>query len=717
MSDNDYYKRTKEFDPRTRANGLDVEFELDAISAAFDKIPAPREDGQGYDGPIHVGAATAPTHAVQLQQMEAKLGDNTENANRAEEAAERAEEARDIAIEKARQSGEARDEALEAAATVTNIHREQLEKALGVNARVYPRLTNQNLKVGDVIPAPEDTADGLPITHVIVDGNAYAMSPLASGFVSNLSDTGATIGGVMVSLEKNTTLKGGLSNDRTSQLIAGVYQSSGFELVTDQALAGQGRLSTIIESPSGAVISRSQTEETNDTILSRVTLKGGGKGVAGTVGYDLRSPSGVQKSAIRNRLDNVAIRDCEVGIASNSGWNNILTAYRVTDCGTGYKSSTSWISGWGGSGNVSIGGYYAACNTGIDTTSQWNMCFINTVVEYCQTPIYERGNSNTYINTWLEGNSNPVKVIRGSVFINGRGLSFDLSEITADEPKETLTLITNRGAKFARRDLAKPEFNVDGEGVTDIRTPVSGAAWQHFRTAFSGSGERSSIEQTTYTGTTTAQARTESVPISSVKQLVTADSSNNMFGAVAFFAGKAASDGTPDVTHPFAEKWRVRFDGELRPAVDGLYDIASPSRRVDQIFLVNQPSVTSSRTYKTNEREIPEAVLRAVRKVPFKLFEYTDSIERKGGTYGQIGKSGARTHVNPIIEDIIAAFESEGVDPWQFAVIRKVSWDSEPANYDDEGKLISEAMDAGERLELVEAQWLALKMASICNDF
>lgn len=76
----------------------------------------------------------------------------------------------------------------------------QLEKSLGVNARVYPRLTNQNLKVGDVIPAPEDTADGLPITHVIVDGNAYAMSPLASGLVADLTATGATIGGASVVL-------------------------------------------------------------------------------------------------------------------------------------------------------------------------------------------------------------------------------------------------------------------------------------------------------------------------------------------------------------------------------------------------------------------------------------------------------------------------------------------------------------------------------------
>lgn len=584
------------------------------------------------------------------------------------------------------------------------LFREDIDSIIG--GKIYPR--DRDLVVGDAIPSEVE-----PYTHVRVGGQIYAMSPIATGSVSTVTATGTTIGGVQVSLEKILTLTNELSNDRTSQLIAGTYEVNGFKLTTDQSLVGQGRLSTVIETSSGAVISRSQTEETNDTIISRVTLKGGGKGVAGTVGYDLRSPSGVQKSAIRNRLDNVAIRDCEVGIASNSGWNNILTSYRVTNCDTGYKSSTSWVSGWGGSGNVSIGGYYAACNNGIDTTSQWNMCFINTVVEYCDTPIYERGNSNTYINTWSEGNSNPAKIIRGSVFINGRGLSFDLSEITANEPKETLTLITNSGAKFARRDLTKPEFNVDGNGVTDIRTPVNGTTWQHFRTAFSGSGERSSIEQTTYTGTTTAQARTESVPISSVKQLVTADGSANLFGAVAFFAGKAASDGTPDVTHPFAEKWRVRYDGELRPAVDGLYNIASAGRRVDQIYLVNQPSVTSSRMYKTHEREIPEAVLRAVRKVPFKLFEYTDSIGRKGGTYSQIGEKGARTHVNPIIEDIIAAFESEGVDPWQFAVIRKVSWDSEPENYDDEGKLISEAIAAGERLELVEAQWLALKIASI----
>ncbi|MEG7535384.1 hypothetical protein H2666_17060 [Vibrio cholerae] len=71
-----------------------------------------------------------------------------------------------------------------------------LEKSLGVNARVWPK--DRDLVVGDVIPSAQDTADGLPITHVIVDGNAYAMSPNASGVVTSLTETSATIGGVVV---------------------------------------------------------------------------------------------------------------------------------------------------------------------------------------------------------------------------------------------------------------------------------------------------------------------------------------------------------------------------------------------------------------------------------------------------------------------------------------------------------------------------------------
>ncbi|EJI2331319.1 hypothetical protein [Vibrio cholerae] len=74
-----------------------------------------------------------------------------------------------------------------------------LEKSLGVNARIWPK--SGNLKVGDVVPSAQETADGLPITHLVVDGNAYAMSPVASGLVADLTANGATIGGVVVTLD------------------------------------------------------------------------------------------------------------------------------------------------------------------------------------------------------------------------------------------------------------------------------------------------------------------------------------------------------------------------------------------------------------------------------------------------------------------------------------------------------------------------------------
>ncbi len=73
-----------------------------------------------------------------------------------------------------------------------------LEKSLGVNARIWPK--DRDLQVGDVIPSAQETADGLPITHLVVNGNVYAMSPATSGLVSNFTNVSATIGFLQVDL-------------------------------------------------------------------------------------------------------------------------------------------------------------------------------------------------------------------------------------------------------------------------------------------------------------------------------------------------------------------------------------------------------------------------------------------------------------------------------------------------------------------------------------
>lgn len=70
-----------------------------------------------------------------------------------------------------------------------------LEKSLGVNARVWPK--SRDLVVGDVIPSAQETSDGLTITHVIVDGKAFALAHKVSGAVSliDVSDRSIVIDG------------------------------------------------------------------------------------------------------------------------------------------------------------------------------------------------------------------------------------------------------------------------------------------------------------------------------------------------------------------------------------------------------------------------------------------------------------------------------------------------------------------------------------------
>ncbi|HGS4859033.1 TPA: hypothetical protein ACMDP8_000060 [Vibrio cholerae] len=87
-----------------------------------------------------------------------------------------------------------------------------LEKSLGVNARIWPK--DRDLQVGDMIPAPEDTADGLPITHLVVSGNVYAMFPLATGSVTAIGAGSATIDGAVVRLVKSSNPAGRVSLDQ-----------------------------------------------------------------------------------------------------------------------------------------------------------------------------------------------------------------------------------------------------------------------------------------------------------------------------------------------------------------------------------------------------------------------------------------------------------------------------------------------------------------------
>jgi len=67
---NEYYVRQAELAARTKAKGDQIVGALDAISAGFDKLPTPLNDGTGFSDPVKVGLATEQEHAIPLSMIE-----------------------------------------------------------------------------------------------------------------------------------------------------------------------------------------------------------------------------------------------------------------------------------------------------------------------------------------------------------------------------------------------------------------------------------------------------------------------------------------------------------------------------------------------------------------------------------------------------------------------------------------------------------------------
>ena len=143
----------------------------------------------------------------------------------------------------------------------------------------------------------------------------------------------------------------------------------------------------------------------------------------------------------------------------------------------------------------------------------------------------------------------------------------------------------------------------------------------------------------------------------------------------------------------------------FRPGADNTQTCGGSSTRWSVVYAGTGTINTSDAREKVQIEEIPDAALRAIRKVPFKRFKYRDAVMSKAEL--------ARWHFGVIAQDVQAAFESEGLNAFEYGLLCFDAWDEIAEVKDGDGNVIVPYSPAGNRYGIRYDELLCLKMMSI----
>lgn len=185
------------------------------------------------------------------------------------------------------------------------------------------------------------------------------------------------------------------------------------------------------------------------------------------------------------------------------------------------------------------------------------------------------------------------------------------------------------------------------------------------------------------------------VQYAAVRPAITANTAGAESGALNI---ELVSSGSPMVAYI------ARVDS-FRPGTDNTQAFGGPANRPSVIYAGTSTINTSDEREKDPVTDIADAIIRAIRKVEFKQFKFSDAVLRKGDA--------ARWHFGVIAQQVKAAFESEGLDPFEYGVLCYDEWDAVDEVKDENGHVISPAVAAGNRYGIRYDELLCLKMAAI----
>jgi hypothetical protein len=147
----------------------------------------------------------------------------------------------------------------------------------------------------------------------------------------------------------------------------------------------------------------------------------------------------------------------------------------------------------------------------------------------------------------------------------------------------------------------------------------------------------------------------------------------------------------------------VLTTGAFHPLPDNTTSLGLGAARWTVVYASTGAINTSDERTKQQIKPIDAACLRAWAKVEFCQFKFNDAVETKG--------DGARWHFGVIAQRVKEAFESEGLDAFDYGLLCFDSWEAADAVLDSEGSEVMPAREAGEIFGVRYEEALALECA------
>ena len=149
------------------------------------------------------------------------------------------------------------------------------------------------------------------------------------------------------------------------------------------------------------------------------------------------------------------------------------------------------------------------------------------------------------------------------------------------------------------------------------------------------------------------------------------------------------------------------YSGGFRPQTDNTLDLGTAAQRWATVYAGTGTINTSDEREKQDVADLSAAEKRVAvaLKGLVKKFRFKDAVVLKGNN--------ARIHVGVIAQEVVAAFQAEGLDPMRYAIVCYDEWNATDEIIGNDGIVISHVRQAGNRYGVRYEELLAFIIAAL----